>query len=112
MLAGQTHSRSLTLPSTCTAFDRAVQVWKDAALHVRGELRRHGVAGPLRKIDTRVAGTRGIAAPRQIYDEAIELHLAGMSEADILTTKVRVVEQTVALACSEARARKAREQGA
>ena len=85
------------------AFARAVNLWREAAVHVRGELRRQGVQGPIRRLDEQAAGTRGVAAPRQLFLDAREMAQRGLPEAIAIAHVTRVAESTVRLAYTDTR---------
>ena len=51
-----------------TAVERASAMWQECAVHVRGELRAHGVRGELRRLDDYASGERGAAVARFLSD--------------------------------------------
>lgn len=61
-----TPTRRAAEPPITEAERRAVRIWQEFALYVRGEARVRGVTGALRYLDDTVQGKRGRAAPQQI----------------------------------------------
>ena len=61
-----------------TAVQRASAVWQECAVHVRGELRAHGVRGELRRLDDYASGQRGDGVARFLSDFAAYAKEHGM----------------------------------
>jgi hypothetical protein len=93
---------STSNPGPTNAFDRAVKLWRAAAVYDRGELRKQGVHGPLRRFDEQAAGTRGVAGVKHLYNDALEQALHGFPKALVIARAVRKVIETINLAYDEA----------
>ena len=70
------------------AFDRAVEVFGECALHVRGELRAYGVRGEVRRLDDYANGKRGVGMARLLADFAMYCRERGMPE-DRMAVRLR-----------------------
>lgn len=64
-----------------SAVAKASRHWREAALHIRGELRAHGVQGHLRRLDDYARGERGDGIARLIADYAAYCRDLGLPAA-------------------------------
>lgn len=64
--------------TTRDAVRRASQAWQTCAVHVRGELRAHGVRGELRRLDDYASGQRGDGVARFLAEFAEYARQHGM----------------------------------
>lgn len=78
-----------------TSLAKAVRIWGDAALHVRGTLRSNGVHGTLEGLDEIASGRRGRSVARGIALMVNDLLGAGMTppetEAEVRDALARMV---------------------
>jgi len=77
-------------------------VWADAARGQRKALRDSGVRGETRRLDERASGQRGLTAPREVFEAAIELARHGIPQAEALGMAVQTLARTYELAYAHA----------
>lgn len=85
------------------AVTRAAQAWQTCAVHVRGELRAHGVRGYLRRLDDYAAGYRGTGVAVFLSDFAQYAKDHGMPADRVEEHLTRLVSDVVGQVYGSAR---------
>lgn len=81
-------------------------VWADAARVQRKTLRDGGLRGETRRLDERAAGQRGVVAPREAFQAALELARGGVPLAEAVGLEVQKITRTYELAYQHVQQRK------